>query len=155
LKGLNFRDGKNKNYDKNLTGRLYEMGDEMRLVHEHLPHAFMAGIFWLPLEATQDKTERAESSFAHAVRKLRERSGRLDVALSAHAARCDAGFVGLYVHEGVQRGVGRLFDVKFSPPRRGRPLVSETLSLREAASEIVKRATYRETIAWGEAEPED
>src|SRR5262245_59455528 len=38
LKGLNFRDGSSGNFDKNLTGRLYELADEVRLVHEHLPH---------------------------------------------------------------------------------------------------------------------
>jgi hypothetical protein len=48
LKGLNFPDGKSGNYDKNMTGRLYEMGDEVRVVHEHLPHAFMVGVFSCP-----------------------------------------------------------------------------------------------------------
>ena len=57
LKGLNFRDEGSGNFDKNLTGRLYELGDEMRLVHEHLPHAFMAGVLLLPIEAAVDKSE--------------------------------------------------------------------------------------------------
>jgi hypothetical protein len=162
LKGLSFRDTGSNNFDKNLTGRLYELGDEMRLVHEHLPHAFMAGVILLPIEATRDKSEAAASSFAHTVQKLRERTGRLDAALAAHAAhaaRCDAGFVGLYAHAddatGPRRGVARLFDVSQPPPRRGRPRVSETFSVSEAAWEIARRAMYRETMTWGEAEPED
>ena len=46
LKGLNFKDRRSNNYDRNLTGRLYEMNDEMHLVHEHLPRAFIVGIFF-------------------------------------------------------------------------------------------------------------
>lgn len=158
LKGLNFRDASSNNFDKNLTGRLYELGDEMRLVHEHLPHAFMAAAIFLPLEATRDKSDSAASSFAHAVQKLRERTGRLDAALAAHAARCDAGYIGLYVHGedefAPRRGVARLFDVRRAPPRRGRPLVSNTLSIREAVHEIVDRAMLREGMVWGDSEPE-
>lgn len=157
LKGLNFRDEANGNFDKNLTGRLYELGDEMRLVHEHLPHAFMAAVLLLPVEAAVDKSAAAASSFAHAVQKLRERTGRLDPALAAHSARCDAGFVGLYADgtaPGFPRGVVRFFDVADAPPRRGRPLVAETLSMQAMASAIVERARYEETVVWGTAEPD-
>jgi len=56
LKGMNFRDGQSKYFDKNVTRCLYETADEMRLVHEHLPHAFMASVFFLPIDATDDKT---------------------------------------------------------------------------------------------------
>lgn len=158
LKGLNFRDEGNGNFDKNLTGRLYELGDEMRLVHEHLPHAFMAGVLLLPIEAAVDKSATAASSFAHAIQKLRERTGRLDPALAAHSARCDAGFVGLYadgVAGGFRRGVVRFLDVAAAPPRRGRPIVTETLAMQDVASVIVERARYEETVVWGAAEPED
>lgn len=155
LKGLNFRDAGSGNFDKNLTGRLYEMADEVRVVHEHLPHAFIAGIFFLPLEATIDKTDSATSSFAHTVRKLRERTGRLDPALAAQASRCDAGFVSLYAHEEgrpIRRGVARFFPVTAAPPRRGRPVVAQTLALGEMVQAIVDSARYRDPILWGEAE---
>lgn len=159
LKGLNFRDARSGNFDKNLTGRLYELGDEVRMVHEHLPHAFMAAVLLLPIAAASDKTDIAASSFAHAVQKLRERTGRLDVALAGHAARCDAGFVGLYVdasdgHD-LQRGVARFFDVASPPPRRGRPVISATLSREDVARLIVSRAMYRETMVWGEPETDE
>lgn len=157
LKGLNFKDARAKNYDKNLTGRLYELADEVRLVHEHLPHAFMVGIFFLPLESTIDKrSDDSESSFARTLVKLRERTGRLDVALHSHAARCDAGYVGLYVigEEGDQfaRGVCRFMSVYTNPPRRGRPRVEATMSLEEVVNDIVKRATESVDVQWGEAE---
>jgi hypothetical protein len=84
---LNFAYGGSGNYDKNLTGRLYELVDEVRLVHEHLPRALMTGIFFLPVAAATDKT-KGKSSFAHTVVKLRERTGRLDPSLAHHAQRC-------------------------------------------------------------------
>lgn len=159
LKGLNFRDRKSGNFDKNLTGRLYELGDELRVVHERLPHAFMAAVIFLPLQATSDKSEAAQSSFAHAVRSLRERTGRLDPALPAHASRCDAGFVGLYAlgdePEAPSRGVARFLDVTAAPPRRGRPRIADTLDLKSAVARIVARATHREGEVWGEAEPDE
>ncbi len=158
LKGLNFRDENSGNFDKNLTGRLYELGDEMRLVHEHLPHAFMTGIFFLPLESASDKSDRAQSSFAHTVIKLRERTGRLDVALVGQAPRCDLGFVGLYTtgeeNEVYPPGIVRFLDVGKSPPRRGRPQVEHTLSLREIVNETVARATFNLSVDWSEPEGE-
>jgi hypothetical protein len=159
LKGLNFRDSNGDQFDKNLTGRLYEIGDEMRLVHEYLPRAFMAGVFFLPLESTVDKTERADSSFARAVIALRERTGRLDPSLGGQASRCDAAFVALYStgHEsqGFPRGIARLMDVRSHPPRRGRPLVSDTLSIAEVVDQIVARATFSANPIWGSAEHDE
>jgi hypothetical protein len=157
LKGLNFRDAKSGNFDKNLTGRLYELGDEVRLVHEHLPHAFMAGIFFMPLASTADKTAIANSSFANTVIKLRERTGRLDAALASHALRCDAAYVALYTCKGEDdqfpEGLLRFFNVDKAPPRRGRPRVDETWSLKEMVSEVVSKATFSAGIQW--SEPED
>ena len=157
LKGLNFVDRASNNYDKNLTGRLYELGDEVRVVHEHLPHAFMVGIFFLPLGSCSDKRGvSAPSSFASTVVKLRARSGRLDVALAAHASRCDAAYVALYsIGEGgsFERGLVRFFDVRSNPPRRGRPKMECTLSLAEMADDVVAAATNRAAIDW--ADPEE
>jgi hypothetical protein len=156
LKGLNFKDGTGLNYDKNLTGRLYELGDEVRLVHEHLPHCFMVGVFFLPVESTDDKRSKISlSSFAHTVIKLRGRTGRLDVALGAQSMRCDASFVGLYAtgDEGLPRGTVRFFDTSSPPPKRGRPRVSDTVSLSELAVAIVARATFSMiNIEWGRSE---
>jgi hypothetical protein len=156
LKGFNFKDRNSGNYDKNLTGRLYELADEVRLVHEHLPYAFMVGVFFLPLDATKDKSDRAMSSFAHTVIKLRERTGRLDVSLAGHAPRCDAAFVGLYTigdeEESYPAGLARFLDVTEAPPRRGRPIVEATLSLGEIVGEIVARATFQGDAVWSDRE---
>jgi hypothetical protein len=157
LKGLNFRDVGNGNFDKNLTGRLYELGDEVRLIHEHLPHAFVAGIFFLPIEAAADK-QKGRTSFAHTVVKLRERTGRLDPALAHHAPRCDIGFVALYATgdeaEGYARGAVRFLNVMERPPFRGRPVLESTHSLSEVVEEIVARAMDRAHIEWADPEPE-
>ena len=156
LKGLNFRDGRSGNFDKNLTGRLYELGDEVRMGHEHPPHAFMAGVFFLPLDSTSDKTERAQSSFAHTVIKLRERTGRLDPALAAHAPRCDSSWVGLYTlgdeAQGLPRGIVRFFNVGNAPPRRGRPRVETTMSLAEMVQAVVGAATFTSNVEYAEPE---
>jgi hypothetical protein len=155
LKGLNY--SVSGNYDKNLTGRLYEMADEVRLVHEHLPYAFMVGIFFLPLAGATDK-KTGNSSFANTVLKLRSRTGRLDPALSAHASKCDAAFVGLYTNGsepgGYKRGLARFLNVERAPPRRGRPPVASTVSLAEMVELIVQKATLSDTILWDEPEPD-
>lgn len=156
LKGLNFVDAGSGNYDKNLTGRLYEMADEVRVVHEHLPHAFMVGVFFLPLASCTDKTEAATSSFSHAVVKLRARTGRLDAALSAHASKCDAAYVALYATgqeiQDIKKGAVRFFNVKLSPPRRGRPTINCTLSLAEMVDEVVSKVTLMDQVVWSEPE---
>jgi len=158
LKGLNFRDSNGDQFDKNLTGRMYELADEVRLVHEWLPRAFMAAVFFLPLESTADKTSRAPSSFARTVTNLRDRTGRLDPSLSGQASRCDAAYVALYstgeAGTSFPRGLIRLVNVNTAPPRRGRPRIADTLSIQEAVNEIVERATYSAEAEWAEPEPD-
>jgi hypothetical protein len=140
------------NFDKNLTGRLYELRDEVSTVHDYLPRAFMAGLFFLPAAACFDKTT-GPSSFAHTVTQLRSRTGRLDPSLPAQNWKCDFGAVGLYgsgepdeVDHGVQRGVARYFSLideegQFTvPPRRRLPVLSSTFSLEELLRQLIGRA---------------
>lgn len=158
LKGLNFKDAGSGNYDKNLTGRLYELGDEVRMVHEHLPHAFMVGVFFLPMASTSDKST-GQSSFAHTVAKLRDRTGRLDFALAGHAPRCDTGWVALYTlgtePQRYPRGLVRFFNVETAPPHRGRPRVGVTLSLEEMVDTVVAQATRTTERQYSDPEPEN
>ncbi len=131
LKGLNFPDV-GGNYTKNLTGRTYELLDEVGAIHEYQSAAFMVGLYFLPLLATSDKL-RAPSSFAKTVAHLRARSGRIDYSLASQLRKCDAAAVALYAcghpDEPVPRGVVRYFDVMNAPPRRGLPRVGTTLDL--------------------------
>lgn len=157
LKGLNFRDDESGYFDKNMTGRFYELADEMTTVHRHLPQAFLAGIFFMPVDACVDK--QGQSSFAHVVLDLRRRSQR-DPENPEHQARCDFAAVALYSFGGlsdVARGVLRFFPVAAAPPRRGLPQVSDTLDLDEIANRIVSGA-IRGTAAsdeYGVAEDAD
>ncbi|EHQ58185.1 hypothetical protein OMB55_00019320 [gamma proteobacterium HIMB55] len=128
------------------------MNDEMRLVHEHLPHAFMVGIFFLPISSTTDKI-KGNSSFANAITKLRGRTGRLDPALGAHSSKADASYVGLYAlgdpEDNYSRGAVRFMNVKSDPPRQGRPKVATTLSLQEMVVEFIGTATQgSDSIKW-------
>jgi hypothetical protein len=160
LKGFNFRDEEDNSFSKNLTGRLYELGDEVRLVHEYLPKAFMAGVLFLPLASTEDKNSAGSiSSFGQAVQKLKERTGRLDASLAAHSARCDAGYVALYTLGGEigdnPAGVVRFFQVMDPPPKRGRPDIGMTKSLEEVVDDIVESATASVIMTWSDSEPDD
>jgi hypothetical protein len=165
LKGMNFRDAGGGQFDKNLTGRTYELQDEIRLVHEYQPAACMTAIFFLPIGATVDKrSEASASSFARAVEHLRARTGRLDPSLPGHYARADMSFVGLYVpgdrepdhdyEDTLPRGVVRYFDVMSDPPKRGRPRQGTTMDL----SGVVDRISLRylsggvPPISWAEPE---
>lgn len=132
LKGMNFRDGQSGNYDKNLTGRTYELQAEVSAIHGYQPEAFLVGLFFLPVGATGDKRTGA-SSFARTVAHLRSRTGRIDTTLPSQLVRCDAAAVALYSpgdpDDGVTRGAVRFFDVMTDPPRRGRPKIETTLDL--------------------------
>lgn len=161
LKGLNFRDDEGGNFDKNLTGRLYELADEITTVHRHLPRAFMAGIFFLPIDACFDKGP-GQSSFAHTVLELRRRSDR-DPADASQSARCDFAAVGLYApgggvssERGIGRGVVRFFPVDRPPPRRELPPVERTLTLAELADRMLAGAIggTAASDAYGDAEDE-
>lgn len=157
LKGFNFQDERALNYDKNLTGRLYELGDEVRVVHEHLPHAFMVGICFLPLASVDDKkSSSSTSSFARTVLALRNRTGRLDPTLPGQAGRCDAGYVALYTdgnEGGFPKGLCRFINVGAAPPRRGRPKIGTTKSLGEVVVEVIEVATFTQGTDY--SEPED
>ena len=158
LKGLGFRDLRSGNYDKNLTGRLYELRDEVSVVHEHLPRATMVGVFFVPILGTEDKTAAAPSSFAKTVAKLRNRTGRLDPHMESHAHRCDLAYVALYVpgddEDTLPRGACRWFDVNVDPPRRGRPRISDTLDLDDVVEQIAAHALLEDEkrISWASPE---
>jgi hypothetical protein len=152
LKGLNFADDQSGNHDKNLTGRLYELRDEVSTVHDYLPRAFMGAFFFVPVSACVDKTG-APSSFAHVVAELRSRTGRLDPSVTAHSWRCDFAAVGLYAAgdpweatAGVTRGAVRYFPLQLRsgdpnlPPRRGLPQVPSTLDLGSVVGLLLARS---------------
>ena len=60
-------------------------------------------------------------------------------------------FIGLYDTDGVVR----FFDVDESPPRNGRPSVSQTLSFEEFVAVVHGEVTRRNKFAPTWSEPED
>ena len=162
LKGMNFRDDTGGHFDKKLTGRTYELQDEMRLIHEYQPAAFMCAVYFLPLAACVDKGEG--SSFSHTVEHLRARTGRLDNTLPGHYSKADLSFVALYsagdeepAHPNAtpaMRGALRFFDVSEAPPRKGRPKLDSTLSIAELVDRVAESYRTIETMTWAEPESE-
>ncbi len=136
LKGLNFRDRGGGQFDKNLTGRTYELEDELRTVRLLQPATFVFALYWLPLGGATDKA-KGESSFARTVLHLRARVHRAPPGVPRGSERLDGAAVALYAPttltvgpgEAVERGVVRCLDVLVDPPRRGRPLVETTLTM--------------------------
>jgi hypothetical protein len=180
LKGVAFRDQASLGFGKNITGRLYELENETRRLHEYRPQAIVVALYFVPIGSVADKkTERSPSGFADIVTNLRAMTGRSEPHRQDEWHRVDLGFVGLYVPGDIesfrtrdtdparrmqfsyddaplQRGVVRYFDVRRDPPERGRPLVDETESL-EGVVDLIARAQAgplpRETT-WGRAEPD-
>lgn len=166
LKGMNFRDSKGGQFDKNLTGRTYELQDEVSVIHRYQPAAFLAAVYFLPIASTEDKrSKNSPSSFARAVTHLRARTGRLDPTLPSQMDRVDFAAVALYVpgdkearndwryEDDLPRGVARYMDVGVDPPLRRRPRLETTMSLDELVTEVIKRAMPDDApIRWAEPE---
>ncbi len=173
LKGMNFRDRKNQNFDKNLTGRTYEIQDEVRVVHRTLPLAFMVGLYFIPLGATVDKRP---SSFGRTVQHLRARVGRSDPWSATQSERMDMAAVAIYVPgddesfevtkrgeatqfsyaDALPKGVVRYFDIQNAPPRHGLPQLDMTYDLPGFVACVAER--YDEFVSGGEevwSEPSD
>lgn len=162
MKGLNFKDRSSDHYDKNLTGRTYELEDEIRQVRRLQPACFVFALYWLPLPAASDKAT-GESSFARTVVHLRARIHRGAPGTARDAERLDGAGVALYAPaetalfggEVVDRGVLRCLDVTSDPPRRGRPRVESTATVDEVVARWVR--AYLEAVGaarpdWAEAE---
>ena len=155
LKGVNFRDPKG-HYGKNPTGRLYEIQDETQKLHEYHPHAFLVGVYYLPLGAVMDMKTR--STFAKLVGMLRARTGRDDPLFAPQVSKLEWSVVALYVQDdgSPQRGVCRYFDVNANPPKLGRPRVETTMSLVEFVAKAMELRSHEESpIEYVDPESDD
>lgn len=179
LKGVGFRDQRSLGFGKNITGRLYELENETRRLHEYRPQALVVALYFVPIGSVEDKkTGRTPSSFADIVTSVRRLCGRADPHRQDEWHRVDLGFVGLYsagevesftmrhndpskrvpftYDDRFERGVIRFFDVTDDPPFRGRPVVERTLSLHEMVDRIVvsRAGPSAAQMEWSEPEPE-
>ena len=78
IKTMNFRDGRTKNFQKNLTNRRGDMLFEAVTLHRRFPYAVLGGLFFLDKDAAHDQTERRRSTFLNAHTRLQLFTGRED-----------------------------------------------------------------------------
>lgn len=132
LKSVNFPEGKNKNYAKNVTRVDNELRAEAEDYHLRQPYAVLVAMYFVPIESTSNATERKPSSFGHMVRILRHRTQRRSP--TDGPSLFEKIFIGLYEPDGSQRGQVSFFDVEQDPPYQGKPQV--TLTFSETIGEI-------------------
>jgi len=80
IKTINFRDGRSKNFQKNLTNRRGDMVGEALTLHRRFPYAVVAGFLFLDKGAKTDQTAQRKSTFENAFPRLRIFTGRQDPA---------------------------------------------------------------------------
>jgi len=155
LKAGNFEDPQQGHFGKNLTGRIYELRDEVNAIHSHHPHAILGCVYFFPIEACTDG--RTKSTLASVLGKLRAITGRDDPLLVSQFSRLDWSGIGLYSDGSgeprIPRGAFQILDTAESPPALGRPVVSSTLSLEDAVDRLVSFLDSTEVIDY--AEPEE
>ncbi len=78
IKSINFRDGRTRNFQKNLTNRRGDMLMEAVTLHRRFPYAVMGGLFFLDKEAANDGTNRRRSTFLNAHTRMSLFTGRDD-----------------------------------------------------------------------------
>lgn len=163
LKGMNFR-GEGGNYDHNLTGRTYELEDEIRVVRQRQPASFVFALYWLPIGAGTDKA-KGDSSLARTLLHLRARVHRGAPGTARDPNRLDSAGIALYTPiatttfggELIERGALRCLDVHTEPPRRGRPQVETTVTVDELVRSWMRLYLDATGVAkpeWADPEPE-
>lgn len=80
IKTINFRDGKSKTFQKNLTNRRGDMLMEAVTLHRRFPYAVLAAFFFFDQEAEHDDTGKRRSTFLNAHNRLQLFTGRNDPA---------------------------------------------------------------------------
>lgn len=78
IKSINFRDGRSKNFQKNLTNRRGDMLFEAVTLHRRFPYAVLGGMFFFDAGAESDATNRRRSTFLNAHSRFRLFTGRDD-----------------------------------------------------------------------------
>ena len=175
IKTYSFRDfsprsGKFGRWTKNIVRNDHELRGEAMVLHQRQPYSVLVAVLFTPFATCEDgdaakASDIGKSSFAHHVTTLSKRSGRgkravlggsgrMWVDLGAEDTRYDLFekvFIGLYDTDAAVR----FFDVDESPPRNGRPSVSQTLSFEEFVAVVHGEVTRRNKFAPTWSEPED
>lgn len=80
VKTIMYRDGKSKNFQKNLTNRRGDLTVEAVTLHRRFPYAVLSGWLFLDAQAAHDQTDRRRSTFQNAFPRLKLFTGRGDPA---------------------------------------------------------------------------
>ena len=80
VKTINFRAGRSKSFQKNLTNRRGDMLGDALTLHRRFPYAVVGGFFFLDKDAKNDQTNKRNSTFVNAFPRLRLFTGREDPA---------------------------------------------------------------------------
>lgn len=80
VKTILFRDGKSKNFQKNLTNRRADLLNEAVTLHRRFPYAVLAALLIFDVGAETDGTARRKATFVNAGPRLRLFTGRRDPA---------------------------------------------------------------------------
>jgi hypothetical protein len=141
IKTFSFLDPRTRRYDKNYTGRFYELlgeGLDLRLSY---PEATLVALVFLPLDSCDDGTTKAPSSFGKAVKQYSKIASK--GTADDHALSFEHVFVGLYGDEGVS-----FFDARTPPPFHGVPpapsLMSTERMLECVLETVSARAAHRQ-----------
>src|SRR5262249_42533815 len=133
IKTINFRDPKTNRYTKNYTRADGELRAEASDYHERQPYAVMVAVIFLPIDACDDGSKAAPSSFGQAVQVFRFRSGR--ETPKDPPMLFERVFIGLYDVGESHFGDVVFFDVTWQPPRIGRP--QKTMTYPDVIQAIV------------------
>jgi|SRR5579871_1408810 len=148
IKTINFRDYSKKKqtfgrFTKNYSRNDNELRAEATDYHLRQPYAVLVAVVFLPVESCDDggrgKDANNPSSFAEAVNYFRLRANRTspmdDVELFERV------FIGIYHHDGKERGNATFYDVmEHKPPRHRRPRLDEGIDFPTIIERI--RAAY-------------
>lgn len=148
IKTINFHDASSGRYTKNITRVDNELRAESADYHQRQPYAVMVALVFLPSDSCSDGG-RGSSSFGHAVKVLRYRTGRTEP--DDDPTLFEKIFVGIYDVEEKTFGEVGFFDVNDAPPRYGRP--AKMLTFEDAINSInaCYEARNRSTFVWADA----
>lgn len=139
IKTTNYPDSGGR-FTKNTSRFDDELLSEAIGYHRRQPYAILIAIFFMPIEACDDGSDRAPSSFGAWVQKLRHRAGRTDPQDPEELF--ERIFIGLYQWDEDHEGEARFFDVMNPPPRTRRPFDDETIGWDALMRSII--STYEE-----------
>jgi hypothetical protein len=155
IKTINFPDEGTGRYTKNVTRVDNELRAEAQDYHERQPFAVMIALIFMPVDACADGKRENMSSFAHAVLTFRGRAGRRSP--SDGVTLFERIFIGLYSHDGENRGKVDFFDVLDKPRKNALPRFLRSFS--NVAAEITSTfdarngGKVRTTVEWDEDLP--